>query len=358
MLTANKYTYGSVTRSHLAWFDLIVRRVAADWWSNPTLSQESSYRLHNICQHLGLAPDPKAGSVTHRYKMTITGSGLAGDVGIGLGGFIGAFRMQKTDSQTWQEDYTFWNAGISAGVSIGVEAMLDNDGEASSTSEWRPGDVPGWYTILDESSGFALGVGPSFGVGVMAVYGSGAHPPLAFITSPWSMAAGASGTLIDLGMSWGYIHEAGTNLNRQDASHIKHKNDYAVESEKTQEIHFRLGSAILTQEARQIVREMCAIELASFMSVGSVLVIIGHADRLDTENRNLELSKLRAENALQAIKDILGDQLKIPSNQISVHGAGELKAEYAGDADETPNPKWRKVEVILNSTLILTLRGD
>ncbi|MGB5711882.1 MAG: hypothetical protein WBM44_13350, partial [Waterburya sp.] len=114
---------------------------------------------------------------------------------------------------------------------------------------------------------------------------------------------------------------------------------------------------------RQALRIMCANELTSFMSPGSTLAIIGHTDRVGRgkgkrkEKRNLVLSAMRSQNTLQAIEDILGSKLKIPQKQIKPQGKGEQAAKEAGRDDKIPNPKDRRVDIILNSRLVLTLNG-
>jgi len=131
-----------------------------------------------------------------------------------------------------------------------------------------------------------------------------------------------------------------------------------VDAGLEEKIHFRLGSALLNPAAWQLLRVFCAKELTALRSAGSRLTIVGHADRRDTEQNNLELTDLRAKNTLQAIRDILGpDLFKIADEHIELIGMGEQKAKEAGDRDRHQNPKWRKVQVILNSRLVVTLRG-
>jgi len=107
-------------------------------------------------------------------------------------------------------------------------------------------------------------------------------------------------------------------------------------------------------------------------------VIIGHADRLASDEYNLQLSENRARNTYQAINDVLGDRCKILENPIYhdavttdqneaiplfpgktyILWAGEAEAKLAGEKDDTPNPLQRKVDILLNSRLVLTLRGE
>ena len=93
------------------------------------------------------------------------------------------------------------------------------------------------------------------------------------------------------------------------------------------------------------------------MSEHSGLEISAHADRVDGEQGNLELSELRAKNTLQAIKDILGRNFAINANNETLRALGEQGAIDAGDPNDTKNPARRKSEVVLNSRLVVSLRG-
>jgi hypothetical protein len=65
-------------------------------------------------------------------------------------------------------------------------------------------------------------------------------------------------------------------------------------------------------------------------------VIRPQADCVDTDQRNLDLSTMRAQNTLQDIKDIMGSAFA--DSRITLRGLGEQLAKEAGDADHTKNP--------------------
>jgi outer membrane protein OmpA-like peptidoglycan-associated protein len=96
----------------------------------------------------------------------------------------------------------------------------------------------------------------------------------------------------------------------------------------------------------------------AFMSPGSQLTINGHTDRSAPDQYNRDLSKLRAENTLQAIHDVLGAKFRIPAGNIKVAGMGEDEARRDKRPDNERNPKYRRVDVILNSRLVLTLSAQ
>jgi outer membrane protein OmpA-like peptidoglycan-associated protein len=192
---------------------------------------------------------------------------------------------------------------------------------------------------------------------LLAIDGSGYYPPLDVDLSGLSTTVQA-GAGIEIGGKLGFIRRQGKDLDMVDASVIKIKTDYSVDYNLTGNIHFCFDSALLTEDARQALRIMYANKLSSFMSPGSRLAIIGFADRPDKDQYNLTLSAFRAENTFQAIQDILGKKMQIPENRIERHGKGETAAKATGRAEKDPNPEDRRVDIILNSRLVLTLRGQ
>jgi len=65
---------------------------------------------------------------------------------------------------------------------------------------------------------------------------------------------------------------------------------------------------------------------------------------------------LRAENVVQAMKDVLGHKLRIPNDQIKAQPWGECDAYFHGEQD-LPNLKFRRVDVLLDGCCVLTLWG-
>ena len=146
---------------------------------------------------------------------------------------------------------------------------------------------------------------------------------------------------------------------------LKMKTDYAAGSELSSDRHFAFDSALLTDSARQAVRVFCANELPALTSPGSELRIVGHTDRSGSADYNKTLSVNRAENVMQAINDVLGDKLKIPRKPgykergagIYVQGRGESAAAAAGKPDKQPDADDRRVDVTLNSRIVLRLKA-
>jgi outer membrane protein OmpA-like peptidoglycan-associated protein len=122
--------------------------------------------------------------------------------------------------------------------------------------------------------------------------------------------------------------------------------------------HFCNDSALLTPAARQLLRFVCADQLAALGSQASQIIIIGHTDRPDTDLRNDELSRLRAGNVQKALCDILGPALKVPPDRILCLGFGEWVARLKLHPDRLRNPADRRVDVTINGVLVASLKGD
>ena len=120
-------------------------------------------------------------------------------------------------------------------------------------------------------------------------------------------------------------------------------------------MHFELGSAALSQSARDILSWMGASELAFLSNPASEMILVGTADRVDTEWYNLALSSARAKNGLQALQNSVGPQLKCATKTV---GLGESVAAALGHPDKVANPEHRRVFVDLNGSVVVTLRGS
>lgn len=355
ILASQRVVINDVQRSQLDWIDIVLSTVQRDAHSLTGRTQV----LPNIREHLKLsaASDANPGQPKEKYDLKLMVGGLAGDVGIGLGGFTGALMVEKKTPPTWKQSFNIWFGGISAGLSAGVEMGFYSEGTAETHTGWMPADFPGWISMIDASGQAGLGVGGGGGGTAMIIHGSEVHAPMIADFTGWTVNSSIGGG-VEIGGSWGRITGLGQGFEEKDSDHILRDEDYTVEAELETKVHFRLGDALLTDEGRQALRIMAAKELTCFSSEGSRLVLNGHADRVDCDERNVELSRLRAENAKQAVQDILGDQLGIPDDRIITQGLGERRAKAAGEPDEKANRTWRRVDTLLDSRLVLRLTGQ
>ena len=110
----------------------------------------------------------------------------------------------------------------------------------------------------------------------------------------------------------------------------------------------------LAPEGRQLLRILAAQELALFRAPHIQVIVDAHADRVDTEEYNLLLTKVRAFNTVVTIEDILRATLR------DVHklGLGETEALRAGDPDSVENSRRRRADIRINGWLVVQLRGE
>jgi hypothetical protein len=126
---------------------------------------------------------------------------------------------------------------------------------------------------------------------------------------------------------------------------------------ETDDDGFRLRSPTVLDEGRQALRVFAADELAALRDSDSVLQIVAFADRLGRRWYNDELSRSRATNTLQALRDCTGGEAM--KAQIELGWYGERLLEFLDRffdfPDNSPRPEWRRVFVMLNMTVALNL---
>jgi outer membrane protein OmpA-like peptidoglycan-associated protein len=106
--------------------------------------------------------------------------------------------------------------------------------------------------------------------------------------------------------------------------------------------HFELGSALLSRFGKRLLGQLGAAEVALLALSASRLDLVGSADRVDVEWYNKLLSKVRAENALQVLRDTLGADLAATAVAV---GLGEKLPIDAGLDDGTEAAEFRRVFV-------------
>lgn len=338
ILASNKWKFKQITRSLLDWIQIML-----------DVNAGNGFKLSAIQKYLGLRPsknNPDADSAQHEYKI---GLKLTGGAFI-IGGYKGKITIKKTNGKKWGPetfDVHFLGGGLDASPRDSVE------GTAKTYHEWLPPDFPGTIRLGE----IGISMGSSAAAGFMQIFGSGYLPPMDVgytdgdlkFKKPKPPKAG--GKALPFGRIWN------KKFTDYDATKAVVKTDYAADYQFQDDVHFCLGSALLTEDARQALRIVCANELMTFSTPANRLEVVGHTDRVDTPDRNLTLSLLRAENAVQAIKDILGGNFTIPEGTIQSSGKGENLAIKDGRPDNVPDPRYRRVDVFLNSRLVVSLRA-
>jgi outer membrane protein OmpA-like peptidoglycan-associated protein len=351
ILTLGKWTLHDHLTSLLDWLQLVVDRLTIDNNNTPPTSDFALTRLLGLTARLS----GTGGGHTYKVSLTLSGGGLF------IAGYVGDITVEKTsDGGTWKkgkkERFGLLLAGMETGG--GIKPYSTIEGEAAVPFEWQPPDFPGTIEIgKAEAGAYAVSAGGGF----VHIHGRGYLPvmPVIFTDLGPNILLEPKTLHPNLKLELGPAGYLGKILDRSfpkiDYTTFTVKNDYAVAYNMARQVHFCLDSAILSAEGRQAIRVMCANELPAFGSSGSHLTITGHTDRIAGPEYNRGLSELRAKNTLQAIKDALGSRFEIPEANIIASGKGEELATKEGRPDKEVNPRYRRVDIILNGRLVLTL---
>jgi len=342
ILSQNRWTFKHRSMSQLDWIQVMLDGLA-----------QFGGRIVSVINYLGLKPKSMKGGKPidptispNKYKVSLDLTGFTFY-------YRGTINISKESGQRWNESFKISLLGIQ--VKPGFK--IKGNGEASTYADWQPSDIPGKVVFLTASLGGKIpGVSGKVGAWIMQIFGSEIFPYMDVQNTELDIGMHGSTKftldLVNLGGLRGEIFDK--KLPYKDYSKFSPVVDYSAVFGTKEDIHFCLDSAILTEDGRQALRIICANYLPAFINPDSKLDIVGHADRLGTPLYNYELSKFRAENTKKAIVDILGSKLAFM--KINPWGEGESKAAII-DPPQTPNPQYRRVDIYLNSKLIISLQS-
>lgn len=328
---------GSINRTYFAWLEEIVNQNARD----------GNGEITSIRKHLGITPRSKTDKPLYRYTADFEFVGIQIGVWIFGGGYFeGKVKIKQFENSSgnlgWEKDYHGWMyiGGSNSGVSIHFNPKVSGE----SNSDWSDRDMLGSFSVLSAES-----VG-----NLIEIEGSENFPPLQLENTEdfgrgFSLS-GATGTL----EPWEKYEPKPPTPPKNNGPYFKWFSSDLVKPETL--VHFRCGSARLTDAAIRRIGFMCATELRLFRISTNYLWIYGHADRLDTKEFNLRLSKLRAKNTLTVIRAILGANLRV--QDIYYDGFGENEAANDKQPNGVPNKEYRRVDIILGGRLIGRLYGE
>jgi hypothetical protein len=328
-------------------------------------------------------------------------------------------RKSKSSPQSdWYATYKVFAGGFGFALGLGDQTDLSGKGTFVTSEEWTKRDFPGTFKILDGGAWFAprpsdvakvatkgkskrdwskvddevekaIGKLPEGAQHVLragvrdvalVINGAGNHQTQIV---PFE-AAKKVGTAIGASFfcSFGWIRMPDEMVTVDDTRSLGLR-EMQIAATGTARAHFELGAAVLAPEGRQALRRLCAAELPWFLRNDTQIVLTAHCDlvrfrrtssalaTLDTQSaltasgdqaktddpRNMQLAVYRAANVKQAIKDILGDRLKITDNGLKENPMGKKEAEEAKSKGYEPyrNPHRRRVDVTMNGRHVLTL---
>ena len=226
------------------------------------------------------------------------------------------------------------------------------EGWCETETEWLPDHFPGDLTVFT-GAGATWDSKRTTGQFVWTAQGSGPNRGTHLIFDKVKSDMGSD----YLGQGWGEIVPPDVETWKPPQEKQRFKLVVYSEALHTeQSFHFHLGSATVRKNARQLLRKMCANELAELRDPDSLLRVWGYADRLGRRWYNKELSESRAENTLQAIEDCVGPKV---SARTETFGAGEgglkLLNKFMNFPDNQATPEMRKVVIWLNSSASVEL---
>ena len=363
ILTRGKLTL-NYESSLLDWLQLLFDRLHFDNVAGGGSAPTADNALTRL---LGLSPRALGtlgnGGDRHTYQVSIWMEGG----GLFAVGYVGKLTIEKVAGDfgnAWKkgqpEHFHFWLAGMDGGGGLTLGSTIE--AEVTTPFMWQPPDFPGTIGIAKLEVG---AYGASGAAGFVHIHGQGNLPtlqlifdelgrkpkiPLPHIEEPEAK--------FELGLA-GYLGKVRDKpFPKIDYTTFTVKTDYAVTYNLANQVHFCLDSGTLSALARHAIRVMCANELAAFGSPASHLTILGHTDRVGNTKDNLELSQLRADNTLVAIRGVLGTRFGIPDGNIVSRGEGEKEVTKAGLLARTPCPMYRRVDIVLNGRLVLTLSAQ
>jgi hypothetical protein len=371
-LSGNKWTSSrNVRRSHLDWIQMMT-----DWVRSETRPGTFDYLdyFDTLSRYLGIRllgqRYQEKPPHTYEVEMDLYGAGLL------VGMYVGHVRFTKTSEPKWEATLPIDFVGAVASIGLDVKINHSFKGFAQSYLPWTANDVRGPCRMFRAEGDAGMGLA-SAQMGFMHVLGDGTLNPLEVffwdadlgIPDPTKVAeegikekgAPAPKGLVapDFSISalFGSIGEPFwmfKKLPMIDASTPVATQAGDVDAAGRRRIHFCFDSAFLTAAGRDSLRQICAEYLPLFQEPRTQLVVVGHADSVGTVGYNLTLSRNRAENTVQAIRDILGRKLQAKHVAVPM---SELAARL-GRKNEVPDPRFRRTDIFLNGHLVLTLGGS
>jgi subtilisin family serine protease len=316
---------------------------------------------------LGVNPSAQTTGI-YEYDVSLD----VAEAAVFLGGGFGKLIVKQVRPTAWSSaiELRVWFASVGGSLKVGTDEF---HGRGSSVLPWSERDFIGRVERIKGGVDVsAPGASAGVSAGFLNVYGSEALPPMVvlaagadFSPSPieferhqtgsgptrWKIKGG-------LGISAGVHGLMGwssqlDHLAVRDVTTVHPATLYGVAGQGQRAVHFCFDSALLTPAARQSLHVSAALWRPFLADPRSTLSITGFADQAGSDAYNKKLSKRRAQNTLQALRDILGSDLVV--SDISIKGQGETGATgggvRAGAAD-------RRVEILLNGLTILTLNGE
>ncbi len=323
---------------------------------------------------LDLVPELK--DMKYSYKVKLKGDGAVIPVPpvFNFGGFDGTISFNrighdkvKSDGKTWGAFFSMTFNGLTASIGRGVSLTIEGKGATGIVADrWIGRDFDGVFSLVQ--AGAEGGAGPATGAGSLCYLfvSSGSRPKtqrrLRFNLSgvgKGGLIAGASagaGVFAGVG-NISSVKPTARSRRRERQKAMKFIYLFGSKS-KAAKAHFRFGCAYVPDAARDMIRRFCALELPLIVSKHATIVIEAHTDTKDCERRNIELSRLRAQNVEATMRSVVGEKMKcrvviVPHGEAEARKRGLAPEEKSGNMTESQRrawdeqrKKWRRVNVL------------
>ena len=311
---------------------------------------------------------PALTSDNYKYTIKIDLKGLGLSIGvINVGMFWGTMTVKceawkklfNTDSKEFKVNYK----SIGGGIGLKLKTGDTMSGVGYSPILWSPEDFRGNFSLNKANFGISVGVAGGdtyFGDMNITSYKNlpEMHIKLGDLSKlnfkiagskKFSLGASADVTLVGLGN----IKEVKDNsvVSSQLVPHGNNHTEYKKSYKNTESVHFKHNGAELSKGALNLIRRLCATELALFVEASTEIKIIGHTDSVGDITQNKKLSAARASNVESFIQNNMGNKLEAKLDAIF---KGESEENKKG-IDNIRNPRARRVDIEINGVVVLTL---
>ncbi len=323
--------------------------------------------VFTIRQFLNL-PDLSAESTkrTFTYNVSIDLKGFSAKTGLGGGAFWGTLTIEKTagngrwklDKDRKKNEIKYFVAIFGVAAGWGWNFGIKGKAEFADAVEWLPEHFPGWGQLVRGAMTVSVSVAKAGGDGFFIICDRRVGTFMVeFLNTQWGFQKKAPKPQVEgeVSLFAMYIRKTDEETVAIEATNIP--KDYSLKYGRHSATFNGHDSAFLTDDARVLLRIMCASELPVLEQDDVEITIEGHTDRTGTNEHNMELAKNRIKNVKQAIRDIMGQKLRIRDDNIKEYPLGESLAESAGDFDTQENPRYRGVTVLINGRVTLKLDG-
>ena len=356
--------------------------------------------LPSIAKLLGIVPAEIGSAEMFSYEFMVTLAGASVDVPVpvlplGAGAFFLDVEVTKTilhdladqdDDErlpSWKFKGAIGQIGLGYGAPISTTTSTDVI-KIRTPFNYTQQDIQGGISVVTLGAGLSYFAGEGVGVTTITIFPEGEKSPIC-LDPGWTSELEGFQASIGIDFSFGYLAVEGEEqklVQTLGDSLVKFSAQAEVQGQEA--VAFNSGKFDLLDCGWQTLREYLAEYRYLTNSSGVEIAIFGFTDTVGSESVNLLLSQNRADAVKAALQKIDGGEIGVAEAKIKAFGLGELPArelsleqlddfedlkrfgvtiaKYAiaigKDADEVPNPEWRRVIVVINKVVFVELNQN